>query len=75
MRTEFFDRAKTKQEDAITYFNKIYEAKDVIAKAYRDAKRKKQVSIYGFIIRAQVLLVKLLPHSIVMKIWLKQQKH
>lgn len=73
--TEFFARAKTKQDDAITYFNKIYDAKDVIAKAYRDAKRKKQVSIYGFIIRAQVLLVKLLPHSIVMKIWLKQQKH
>ncbi len=75
VRTEFFDRAKTKQDDAITYFNKIYEAKDVIRKAYRDAKRKKQVSIYGFIIRAQVLFVKLMPHSFIMKLWLFQQKH
>lgn len=73
--TEFFARAETDQKDAVTYFNKIYKAKDVIDTAYKDMKKKKAVSIHGFRIKAQVLLVKLLPHSLVIKIWLKQQKH
>ncbi len=73
--TEFFKRAETEQKDAVTYFNKIYKAKDVIDTAYKDMYKKKQVSIHGFRIKGQVLLVKLLPHSLVIKIWLKQQKH
>ncbi|MBE7092127.1 MAG: SDR family NAD(P)-dependent oxidoreductase [Clostridiales bacterium] len=73
--TEFFLRAQTKQKDAVTYFNKVYKAKDVIDTAYKDMYKLKQVSIHGFMIKAQVLLVKLLPHSLVIKIWLKQQKH
>ena len=73
--TEFFLRAETEQKDAVTYFNKIYKAKDVIDTAYKDMYKNKQVSIHGFMIKAQVLLVKLLPHSLVIKIWLKQQKH
>lgn len=73
--TEFFLRAETKQKDAVTYFNKVYKAKDVIDTAYKDMYKLKQVSIHGFMIKAQVLLVKLLPHSLVIKIWLKQQKH
>lgn len=35
---------------------------------------KKDVSIHGLPVRMQVRLVKLLPHSLVMKIWLRQQK-
>ena len=73
--TEFFARAETAQKDAVTYYNKIYKAKDVIDTAYKDMYKKKQVSIHGFMIKSQVLLVKLLPHSLVIKIWLKQQKH
>lgn len=73
--TEFFLRAETAQKDAVTYFNKVYKAKDVIDTAYKDMYKLKQVSIHGFMVKAQVLLVKLLPHSLVIKIWLKQQKH
>ena len=73
--TEFFARAETEQTDAVTYFNKIYSAKAVIDTAYKDMLKKKQVSVHGLQIKGQVLLVKLLPHSLVMKIWLKQQKH
>ncbi len=73
--TEFFSRAETEQKDAVTYFNKIYKAKDVIDTAYKDMYKKKPVSIHGLRIKFQVLLVKLLPHSLVIKIWLKQQKH
>ncbi len=76
VRTEFFDHALQTSNDAVTYYNKIYEAGDVIRTALRDLyKRKKDVSIHGMRIRWQVRMVKLLPHSLVMRIWLKQQKH
>ena len=35
---------------------------------------RKDVSIHGAPVRRQVRLVKLLPHSLVMKVWLNQQK-
>ncbi len=75
VRTEFFDHATATDNKAVTYYNKIYESKDVIKTALKDMKKCKDVSIHGFRVKAQVLLVKLLPHSLVMKIWLKQQKH
>lgn len=62
-------------DKAVTYFNKIYKAADVVKTAMKDMHKGKQVSIHGFLIRCQVLLVKLLPHSLVIKIWLKQQGH
>ena len=76
VKTEFFDHATKSSNDAITYYNVMYDAKDVIKTAIRDLYHtKKDVSIHGFQIKAQVLLVKLLPHKIVMEIWMRQQKH
>ena len=76
VKTEFFDHATKSSNDAITYFNVMYDAKDVIKTAIRDLYHtKKDVSIHGFQIKAQVLLVKLLPHKSVMEIWMKKQKH
>ena len=76
VKTEFFDHATKSSNDAITYFNVMYDAKDVIKTAIRDLYHtKKDVSIHGFQIKSQVLLVKLLPHKIVMEIWMRQQKH
>ena len=76
VKTEFFDHATKSSNDAITYFNVMYDAKDVMKTAIRDLYHtKKDVSIHGFQIKAQVLLVKLLPHKIVMEIWMRQQKH
>jgi len=72
VRTEFFQRAV--RDDTITYYNRYYAAADVVARAIRDMARKKDVSVLGFPIRAQVLAVKLLPHRLVMKIWCRQQK-
>ena len=75
VRTEFFDHAFQTNGDAIQYFNHVYEAKDVVATGLKDLYRsRKQVSVHGLPIKGQVLLVKLLPHSLVMKIWLKQQQ-
>lgn len=76
VRTEFFDRAETTSDSAVTYFNVVYEAADVVRTAIRDMQRgKKDVSIHGARVRWQVRLVKLLPHRLVMKIWMRQQKH
>lgn len=76
VRTEFFRHAEQTSNDAVTYFNKLYEADAVIRTALKHLyTTKKDVSIHGLRIRAQVLMVKLLPHSLIMKIWLKQQKH
>lgn len=72
VRTEFFDRAVT--DDTITYYNRYFDADEVVARALRDMKKGKDVSVCGFSIRAQVVATKLLPHRLVMKIWCRQQK-
>ena len=75
IKTDFFERAKTKNEKAVTYYNHIWESEDVVRTALRDAYRGKDVSIHGFSVKAQVFLTKLLPHSLVMSIWMRQQGH
>lgn len=76
VKTEFFDHAfQTNGAGEVQYFNHLYEAKDVVATGLRDLyQSKKDYSVHGLPIKLQVLLVKLVPHSIVMQIWLKQQK-
>lgn len=72
VKTDFFNRAKT--DDTITYYNKFFTSEQVVARALRDMKKGKDVSVCGASIRGQVLLTKLLPHRLVMHIWCKQQK-
>ena len=75
VKTEFFNHAFQTSADDVKYFNHVYEAADVVKTGLKDLYRsKKDVSIHGLPIRNQVRLVKLLPHSLVMKIWMKQQK-
>ena len=69
--TEFFDRAI--HDDTISYFNRYYPPEQVIEKALKDMKKGKNASVLGFPERMQVLLVKHLPVSFVMKTWCKQQ--
>ena len=75
VKTEFFDHALQTNDGAIQYYNYLWEAKDVVATGLHDLyKTKKEYSVHGLPIRNQVRLVKLLPHNIVMKVWLVQQK-
>jgi short-subunit dehydrogenase len=76
VRTEFFDHAcQTNTDNEVQYYDRISEARDVVATGLKDLyKTKKDFSIHGFMVRMQVRLVKLLPHSLVMNIWLNQQK-
>lgn len=75
-KTEFFDRAidEDKKKVVINY-NAMYEASDVMKKAIKDLYNdKKDVSCYGFVNNVQKILTKILPHSLVMKVWTNQQK-
>lgn len=75
-RTEFFEVAarENKEDSPIRYFNAMYEPQDLVARGWRDLKRGRDVSTFGFIARAQLVMVKLLPHRWVMWIWRKQQR-
>ena len=76
VKTEFFNHAtKTNDGNEVQYYDRLYEAADVVATGLKDLyKTKKDYSIHGFPVRLQVRLVKLMPHSIVMNTWLNQQK-
>lgn len=75
VKTEFFNHAVQTNDGHVQYFNYLYEAKDCVATGLKDLYRtKKDYSVHGLPIKGQVWLVKLLPHSLVMRIWLRQQK-
>ena len=76
VKTEFFSHAfQTNGDGEVQYFDRLYEARDVVSTGLKDLYRsKKDYSVHGLPVKLQVLLVKLVPHSIVMNIWLSQQK-
>lgn len=71
IKTEFFDHAV--HDDTIKYYDRYYTAEQVIERAMKDLRKKKTVSILGFPVRMQVRAVKLLPVSLIMRIWCRQQ--
>ena len=74
VKTEFFNHA-FRTNNRVQYFDRLYEADEVVATGLRDLYRgKKDYSVHGFPTRMQVRLVKLLPHNLVMGIWMGQQK-
>ncbi|MCM1043800.1 MAG: SDR family NAD(P)-dependent oxidoreductase [Corallococcus sp.] len=73
-KTAFFDRAERASGNVVIKFAAMYDAKDVVNKAYKDIIKGKDVSICGFIARSQVRMVRIFPTKMVMKTWVKQQK-
>lgn len=70
--SEFFTvAAQSEDPDACTNFNPMYKACDVVKRALKDSKKGKDMSVYGANVKFMRLLCKLLPHSLVMKVWLK----
>ncbi len=75
-KTAFFDRAivKTDENTVVKKYAVMYEPKQIVARAWKDAKKKNcDVSICGAYSKGQALLVKLLPHKVVMSVWMNQQ--
>ncbi len=74
-KTAFFDRAIAPDRDAVVkHYAAMYDPKDIVSRAWRDAKAGRDMSKYGFVARFQGVLAKLLPHSFVMTYWMRQQK-
>ncbi len=73
IKTEFFDRA-VRDNTTIVYYDRYYESRDVVERAMRDLGKGKTTSILGLPVRMQVRLVKILPKSLIMHIWCRQQK-
>lgn len=74
-RTAFFDRAiDPDREPVVKKYDVMYDPRDVVAQAWRDAKKDRDMSRYGAVARFNGALAKLLPHSFVMSYWMKQQE-
>ncbi|MBR3647979.1 MAG: SDR family NAD(P)-dependent oxidoreductase [Paludibacteraceae bacterium] len=82
-RTEFFSVAYNAPKKMvglpentcrISYYNTMYEPEDLVRRGWRDLLKGRDLSTYGFIARAQIALITLLPHRLVMRIWCSQQK-
>lgn len=56
------------------HFPAIALSEDVVVKIMRDAKKGKDMSVYGAYVKYMHLLAKVLPHKLIMKTWLKQIK-
>lgn len=75
VKTEFFRHAFQTNDGEVQYFDRLYEAKDVVRTGLRDLYHsRRDYSVHGLPVKLQVWAVKLLPHSLVMNTWLRQQK-
>lgn len=75
-KTNFFDRAVIKeQKEVVIKYDVMYDPKDVVKKIIKDLNKNKEMSVYGKLNKAQRLLVKFLPHKLVMSIWMRKQKY
>ena len=73
-KTAFFDRA-IDDKQVVKKYVVMYKPEQIVRRAWKDLKKKnRDVSIHGTTARGQALLVKVLPHRIVMSVWMKQQK-
>jgi len=72
VRTEFFQVAQdTKNPGTCQNFEPMYEPEDVVKKALRDAMLGRDMSVLGMDTKMKRLAAKLLPHWLVMKVWMK----
>ena len=74
-KSKFFDRAGQTENNVVIKFAAMYDPKDVVKRAYKDIMRGKDISICGATARAQVRMVRLVPTTLVMNTWVKQQKY
>lgn len=71
-KTAFFDRAN--KQSVITRFDCMYDPAFIAKKTFRALRKKKDYVVPGFVAKATHALTKLLPHTLVMKVFIAQQK-
>lgn len=74
MKTDLFKRGLIGAQKGSRNFSGMVTPDVVAAKAMQDAKRGKDISVYGLYVKSTHLLSKLMPQRMMMKVWLAQQK-
>ena len=75
MKTGLMDRGDIGASKNVINFFGMKPTNKVAAKAFRDAKKGKDMSTYGVYVKFTHLLSKLLPQRLMMKFWCIQQKY
>lgn len=76
VKTEFIDVAKIHASaTSVTRFPLITNASDVVSRALKAAGKGRDLCTYGVADKMLRAIGKLLPHSFIMKVWIKLQKH
>lgn len=70
VKTEFFTIAETTGKIPMYKKLTMADAKKVVSRAIRDCMAKKSISVYGPLMKAFLVLSKVLPHQWILKIWL-----
>ncbi len=73
MDTDLFDRARVEAEKAPKKFIGMVTPGKVAKKALTDARRGRDISVYGAYVKFCHVMAKFLPQRLMMKIWLIQQ--
>lgn len=73
MITGLIDRGVIGAEKGTNNFTGMVTPDLVAKKALKDAKKNKDISVYGIYTKSSHLLAKLLPQKMMMQVWLKQQ--
>ena len=74
MQTRLIERAIVKGEKGTRVFPHIVYPDVVAKKAIKDAKKSKDISIYGLYTKLSHTVAKMLPQKCMMGLWLKQQR-
>lgn len=74
MKTGLFDRGVIGAKKGTNNFSGMVTPDVVAAKALKDAKKGKDISVYGLYVKSTHLLSKIMPQRMMMKVWLGQQK-
>ena len=70
VRTEFFDHTRDNEVRSPKKYKPMTEAPDVVSYAMKKAKRGKCFIVHGWFTKMQHLLSKILPRSVLIRIWL-----
>lgn len=72
--TDLFDRAIIGAKKATNRFTGMVKPDVVVKKAVKDAKRRKDMSVFGLFVKYTHVLSKIVPQRMVMKLWVSMQK-
>lgn len=74
VQTEFFSRADIDTNSKKSFAKPMVSSVEVVKKAVRDADRGKDISMYGLFNKTHHFLAKILPHRLIMRLWMGMAK-